>query len=286
MQKKLNGVIIATPTPLKSNEDVDISLFSKLVEYIIQQGASGIMTTGTMGEGTALLDSQRFLAIKTAVEVSKGRVPILATVSDVSTRRTLELAKAVQDLGPDYIVTTSPFYYKFPDNKSVLGFLETISKNIKMPLIFYNAPGATGNSVDANTLDQILHLPNVAGVKDSSGNFNIVMELLRRYPDKSSRPGTIMQGDETMFDVSLLMGADGVVTGGGVAFISMLVELYKNGIKGDKNAVHALQREFWAKMMEMIGPNLGRDWMVKIKQRLCEMGVCSVTVTSPFLQSV
>lgn len=284
--KKLEGVIIALPTPLFENENVDTQSLHKLLDYCIQEGANGIMILGTMGEGAALLDSQRRLVVENTVAHVAGRVPVLATVSDVSTRKTLEFVKAIDGSGVDYIVCTAPFYYKFPDPKSILRHINTIADKVAVPLIFYNAPGMTGNNVDVDTTEKILNIEKIAGIKDSSCNYGNFVELLRRYPDKNDRPGTIMQGDESVFDASLLMGADGVVSGGGVAFIKALVALYQAGVSNDKEKAIACQRKFTKELLALLGPNLSRDWVFNIKKRLVDMNIIAhASVTSPFLSN-
>ena len=134
------------------------------------------------------------------------------------------------------------------------------------------------------TLQAILALSNVVGVKDSSCDFPLVMELLRRYPDKNTRPFSLLQGDERIFDVSLLMGCNGLVTGGGTAFVKILVELYQAAINDDKPLAVKLQREFRTKMDRMLGPELPIDWMHAVKKELKKKGLCDDNVTKPFLK--
>lgn len=280
---KLEGVITAIPTPLLTNEDVDVGGLERVIDYVIQGGAAGIFVLGNMGEGAALLDAQKRVAVKAAVKHARGRVPVLAAVSEVSTRRTVEAGKAIQDLGPDYLVATTPYYYQFPHPDSIVGFFETLGRELSRPLVFYHAPGATGNKVGTETLDRLMNLPFLAAIKDSSGDFKQVVELLRRYPDRAARPASILQGDEFVYDVSLLMGADGVITGGGTVFVPELVALLAACRAGDRSRAFALQKDFRAKMDEMLGPDLLIDWMHAIKARLAAKGLCSDTVTRPFL---
>lgn len=286
MTNKLGGVIIAMPTPLAKDEDIDTTSLCNLLDYIINEGANAIMIMGTMGEGAALLDSQKQLLVETTVAHTAGRIPILATVSDVSTRKTLEYVKTIDKSGVDYIVCTTPFYYKFPDPQSTLLHINKIADKVEIPLIFYNAAGFTGNHVDVDTADKILNMEKVMGVKDSSGNYGNFVELLRRYPDKNNRPGTIMQGDESVFDSSLLMGADGIISGGGTLFIKKLIELYDAGSSNDKLKVMECQREFTKDLLSLLGANIGRDWVYNIKKRLVEQNIIShAYATSPFLSN-
>ncbi len=281
---KLEGVIPAIPTPLLPNEDVDVRGLERVIDYVISGGASGIFVLGNMGEGAALVDAQKRIVVRTAVKHARGRVPILAGVSEVSTRRTVESGKAIQDLGPDFLVSTTPYYYQFPHPDSIMGFFETLGRELSRPLVFYHAPGATGNKVGTEVLDRLMNLPFLVAVKDSSGDFKQVLELLRRYPDRASRPASILQGDEFVYDVSLLMGADGVITGGGTVLVPELVALYQACRAGDRARAFELQRSFRKEMDDMLGPELMVDWMHAIKGRLKAKGLCDDVVTHPFLR--
>lgn len=284
--EKLQGIIIAMPTPLLKNEDIDIPSLYKLIDYCIDEGVSGIMIAGTMGEGPALITSQRRLLIEETVAHTAGRIPILATVSAPSTRKTIEHVKTIEKSGADYIVCTSPFYYKYPDPDSLIWHIRTIADATDMPIIFYNASSFTGNQVSVDTTEEILNMKEVAGIKDSSCNFRNFAELLRRYPDKETRPATIMQGDESVFDCSLLMGADGMVSGGGIFYIKLLLELYQAGISNDIFSAMKCQQQFSAQLSDLLMPNPQRDWVYKIKSRLAEMNIIrNGYVTTPFYSS-
>jgi 4-hydroxy-tetrahydrodipicolinate synthase len=162
--------------------------------------------------------------------------------------------------------------------------LEKIADSIAAPLIFYNAAGFTGNNVDVDTTEKILNMEKVAGIKDSSCNYGNFVELLRRYPDKNDRPGTIMQGDESVFDTSLLMGADGIISGGGVAFIKSLIELYDAASSNDRLRAVKCQRVFTKQLNDLLLPNPQRNWMYNIKKKLVDMNIISnAYVTEPFL---
>ena len=282
--KKLKGVVIAMPTPLLENEDVDTSSLCSLIDNTINNGADAIMMLGTIGEGVALIDAQRKVLIETTVAHTAGRIPVLATVSAASTRRTIEYAKTLEKSGVDFLVSTPAFYNKFPDPQSHVDHIHRIADATSIPLVFYNAPGFTNNPLDADTIDKILNIERVAGIKDSSCNFSMFAELLRRYPNKETRPGTIMQGDESVFDASLMLGADGVVSGGGVMYVKLLKELCNTGLSKELNASMNLQAAFSKKMMDVLLPNPQRNWLYNIKRELVNQGIISHPhVTSPFL---
>ncbi len=287
MLKKLEGVIIALPTPLTKDENIDIASLRVLIDYCITEGANGLMILGTMGEGASLLDCQRQQMIETTVEQVNGKIPVLATASGSSTRRNIEHVKMIDKSGADYIVCTSPYYYRYPDPESLIQHMERISDTASTQLIFYNAPAFTGNPVHTDLLERIFTMENVAGIKDSSCNFGNFVELLRRYPDKTTRPGTIMQGDESVFDSSLLMGADGVVSGGGVAFIKLLTQLYAAALSNDKMASILHQQQFSKQLSSLLTSDPQRNWLYSIKNQLVKTRVISnAYVTAPFPDSI
>ncbi|NLP09946.1 dihydrodipicolinate synthase family protein [bacterium] len=282
--KELFGVIPAVPTPLDRSENVDVDGLRKVLDHVIEQGASAVFVLGSMGEGPALLDEQKLIVVDTTVRHVGGRVPVLAAISDVSTRRTLEMGKRIQELGPDYLVATSPYYFSFPHGDSLKEFIDRLAENLSTPLVFYNVPSRTGNRVSLETLEYIMKRPQVAAIKDSSCDLPLVIELLRRYPRGAARPCRILQGDESVYDVSLLLGADGMVTGGGTCFIPLLAALYQAALKRDFPSAFKLQQEFRKKMDDMLGPELPIDWVHAVKKTLSQRGLCSDQVTSPFLR--
>jgi 4-hydroxy-tetrahydrodipicolinate synthase len=282
--KKLKGVVIAMPTPLLENEDIDTASLCALIDHTIDNGADAIMMLGTIGEGVALIDTQRNLLIETTVAHTAGRVPVLATISAASTRKTIEHAQSLEKSGVDFLVSTPAFYNKFPDPQSHVDHIHRIADATSLPLVFYNAPGFTNNPLDADTIDKILNIERVAGIKDSSCNFSMFAELLRRYPNKDTRPGTIMQGDESVFDASLMLGADGVVSGGGVMYVKLLKELCHAGLSKELDSSIELQVAFSKKLMDVLLPNPQRNWLFNIKRELVRQGIIEYPyVTSPFL---
>ncbi|OPZ07216.1 MAG: 4-hydroxy-tetrahydrodipicolinate synthase [candidate division BRC1 bacterium ADurb.BinA292] len=280
---RLSGVIPALPTPLDAHEDVDLNALRRLLDHCVGSGAAAIFLLGSMGEGPNLVNEQKRLAVRAAVRHLDHAVPLLANISETSTRRTLELGRLIQDEQPDYLISTGPFFYHYPNPDSQLEFFARLAEELALPLIFYHQPGMTGNACDVDTIDQIVNMPRVAALKDSSCNFGLIAELLRRYPDRATRPFSLLQGDESLFDITLLLGADGVISGGGTAFIPLLLELYRAASAGDRERAYALNAQFRAALLEMLGPNLKVDWMAAVKDTLKQRDLCENICTSPFV---
>jgi 4-hydroxy-tetrahydrodipicolinate synthase len=281
---KLSGVISAMPTPILENEDIDVAGLRNLIDYIIESGVSGIFVLGSMGEGPALISEQQKKLVENSVKYIDGRIPVLVSINEVSARRAVETAKVMEDLSSDYFVTSGPFFYSHPNQKSVVEYVEHVINNISKPTFFYDCPNRTGNPISIETLETILKIPGIVGVKDSSCNFNRFAELMRRYPDKQSRPFSYFYADESMFDMCLMLGADGIISGGGTLFISDLVELYEVSMKKDLRKAMEIQKLFRLKMDNMLGQTPAVDWMYAVKKELKKNGICEPNVTKPFFK--
>ncbi len=280
---KLSGVIPAIPTPLLENEDLDAKSLCNIIDHVITQGASVIFVLGNMGEGTALLDPVRLKTVETTVNHINGRIPLMAACSNGSTRRTIELGKQMQKLGPDYLVSTTPFYYGFPHQQCIVNYFQEVSGALDKPLWLYNSSASTGNTLSFETIDTIVNMDNIAGIKDSSCDFHLTMDILRKYPDKTKRPFSYLTGDESVYDMTLLAGGDGIVTGGGTCFVDTLVKLYDVAISGDRFKAFELQKQFRKQMDDMLGPDLAIDWLAAIKTNLKNKGLCDNHCTHPFV---
>ena len=143
---------------------------------------------------------------------------------------------------------------------------------------------STGNDPPWSVFDAFMKMSNVAAIKYTSMDLTILLELLRNYPDKETRGTAILQGNEYAFDTAMLLGADGVVTGGGTLFIKTLNALCNAAAQGDRLGAFKLQQEFRKKMDDMLGPDLAIDFMHVIKSALTKKGICQAHVTRPFLK--
>ena len=284
MAELTGGVVPAIPTPLLASEDVDTRALCQVVDHVVDKGASGVFVLGSMGEGPSLLDSQKRVAVEAAAAHLNGRVPLLAGISEVSTRRTLETGRMLQQAGADYLVTTGPYYYAFPSPENTIRFMTALGESLDKPLVFYDCPGRTGNKASVDTLDQIMNMPYVAAIKDTSLDLHLQAELLRRYPDKATRPCKLYQADESVFDVALLLGADGVVGGAVTVLMDAVVPLYEAGVRGDVGEAMRLQREFSRRLVELLGPEAPVYWMHSVKKALKERGIGEDHVTGPYLK--
>jgi 4-hydroxy-tetrahydrodipicolinate synthase len=161
------GSIPALVTPFAAGR-VDLAIFRALVEWQIDEGSNGLVPCGTTGEAATLsFDEQRSL-IEAAVDVSRGRVPVIAGCGSNSTAHAIELTKMAKAAGADAALHVPP-YYNRPNQEGIYAHLAAVS-DLDFPIVLYNVPARTITDIAVDTMAKLSRLPNVIAVKDATGN--------------------------------------------------------------------------------------------------------------------
>ncbi len=203
------GVITALVTPFSEDaRQLDRDAFAAHVERQIGAGVSALLPCGTTGETPTLLASEMQDLIRTAREVSRGRVPVIAGTSNNDTWDSIELCKAAVTAGADMLMIVSPYYNK-PSQEGLARHVELIASAVDVPIMLYNIPGRTAVTMSVETTLRILDkCPSVVAVKDATGGLSYSQELLRRAGDRVS----LMCGDDGLVVPMMSIGARGVVS--------------------------------------------------------------------------
>jgi 4-hydroxy-tetrahydrodipicolinate synthase len=201
------GTGTALVTPFNSRGDVDGNALRRLVNAQIAGGVEALLPAGTTGESVTLDEDEHVRVVEIVVEQTRGRVPVIAGAGSNSTRKTILLCKRILSAGADGVLIVAPYYNK-PTQEGLYQHYEAISDAIDAPMIVYNVPGRTSCNIEAATTLRIAGLPNVAGIKEASGNIGQVMEILRDRP----RGFALWAGDDAVALPYAALGADGVVS--------------------------------------------------------------------------
>jgi 4-hydroxy-tetrahydrodipicolinate synthase len=275
MSIHLKGVIPPMLTPLDTEERIERSSVSRLVEHLIQGGVHGIFVLGTGGEGTALRASERRTMVEETVKAVAGRVPILVGCSAVSTQLVLEQIEQVADLAVAAAVVTPPYYYGTNDQTALAYHFRRIAEDSSLPIVIYNIPQTTHSMLAPETMAALAEMPNIIAVKDSCADmahFRRLLEL-RPYPEFS-----IFQGSEVPMLDSLKLGADGLVPGSGNLAPRWLVNLYEAAKAGDWETARLYQEHVNA---YRAGCYTGGYWLTALKGAADMLGLCSERCTAP-----
>ncbi len=210
MTFKMQGVLTALITPFTTSGDICEKTFVKLLHLQEKSGVNGVVLLGTTGEPAAVDDNERDLLIKTAVRELKGKTPIMVGCGSPSTKKTIEMAKRAQDLGADAIQIILPYMNK-PTQEGLFLHFEAICKAISLPICVYNIPGRTSVNLEVSTLQRIAELPHIIGVKECSGNFQQIMDIIEKICHKHSS-FSIISGDDPMTLPMMAVGAHGIMS--------------------------------------------------------------------------
>ena len=211
--KEFKGAFTALVTPMMDNGDVDYNGFRRLINIQIEAGIDGLVPLGTTGETPTLDDSEEEKLIKIAVEENKGRVPLLIGAGSNSTRHMEGYVKRVRDLGADAALVVTPYYNK-PNDSGLIKHFE-IAASVGLPIIVYNIAGRTGRNIPTPLMEKIAAIPGIAGVKESSGDINQIMEVIDRIakPRKNTaNPFWVLSGDDYITLPLLVLGGAGLIS--------------------------------------------------------------------------
>ncbi len=167
------GAITALITPF-NNGEIDEKSLAKIIEWQISEGINGFVPVGTTGESPTLNHEEHGRVVKLTIDVTKGRVPVIAGAGSNSTSEAVEMAKFAQQAGADGVLCVSPYYNK-PSQEGLFQHFSTIANAISIPLILYNIPPRSIVDISVETMSRLrTSCPNIIGVKDATGDLGRV----------------------------------------------------------------------------------------------------------------
>lgn len=166
---QFKGIIAYPITPFDENEKVDIKLYKQLLERLIVSGSHAVAPLGSTGVMPYLNDEEKEAITEATVEQTKGRVPILVGVSNLTTEKTIYHAKAAEKAGADAVMIIPMSYWKLSDDEIVKHY-DTVAKQISIPIMAYNNPATAGIDMSPALLKRLLEIPNVTMIKESTGD--------------------------------------------------------------------------------------------------------------------
>jgi len=234
---KIHGIIPPVATPMRDNEDLDLPRLKWFLDHLIANGVHGVFVLGTNSEFYALDEREKQEVIATAVAHVNKRVPVYAGTGAETTREAVRLTRMAEREGVDGISVITP-YFVSPSQQEIFDHYRRIAEHTRLPVILYNNPGTCGGvKIDVETVARLAEIPNVLGVKDSSGDLQNTNEFIRVVPDRFS----VMMGRDTLIFPALMFGARGAVPATGNIAPALLAEIYNAFQRGDLAASKAAQ---------------------------------------------
>lgn len=161
--------LVALVTPMTADGEVDWADTEKLIDYVISNGADGVVVTGTTGETSTLTDAEKIKLVEVGKSVSAGRAKIITGGGSNETAHAMQLYKASEKAGADGIMIVTPYYNK-PTQAGVLTHFRLVADSTDLPVILYDIPGRTGVAISHDTFHRASKHPNIIAVKDAKGD--------------------------------------------------------------------------------------------------------------------
>jgi 4-hydroxy-tetrahydrodipicolinate synthase len=204
---KLAGYAPALPTPFDDNNAIDAAAFEHFCELQILNGATALVVGGTTGEAPNLSHDEHRKLVRIATGVSLGRVPVIAGAGSNSTQHAIELTKDAEASGADAILSVVP-YYNRPTQSGLYAHFSEIVASTSLPIILYDVPTRTACRLADETIARLAELPQIAGLKDATGDPSRVARL-RILLGTDFR---LFSGDDATALTFIVQGGDGCVS--------------------------------------------------------------------------
>jgi 4-hydroxy-tetrahydrodipicolinate synthase len=203
----LTGSMVAVVTPMDADGAVNYRDLARVIDFHVSAGTEALIVAGTTGESATLDHEEHIELLERACEIAEGRVPIIAGTGSNSTTQTLNLSLAVDRLPIAAYLVVTPYYNK-PPQEGMRRHFTAIADAVHHPVILYNVPGRTGVDLKPETVAKLAGHPNIAGIKEATGELARVRVLRETCGAKF----VLLSGDDATAREFMLQGGDGVIS--------------------------------------------------------------------------
>ena len=234
--KSFEGAIVALATPFRSGA-FDEEAYRGLIRHQLENGTQGLVPIGTTGEAATMSAEERTRAVKVAVELARGKVPVIAGAGSNSTQETIESVRRVRDAGADAALVVTPYYNK-PTQGGLFEHYRAIAKaNPGFPIVAYNVPGRTGVDLLPETCLRLCEIPEVVAVKEATGSMPRAIEIAEKCGERL----TLLSGDDFTILPFISCGGKGVISVSANVAPRMISDLVKTARAGQLTKAAELQ---------------------------------------------
>ncbi|WP_343190367.1 4-hydroxy-tetrahydrodipicolinate synthase [Buchnera aphidicola (Mollitrichosiphum nigrofasciatum)] len=201
------GSIAALITPMDIKGNICLKSLKKIVHYHIKNCTKAIVAVGTTGESSTLNQKEHINVVMHALEISNGKIPIIAGTGSNSTIESISLTQKFEKSGVAACLTVTP-YYNRPTQKGLYHHFKTIAENTKLPQILYNVPSRTGCDLLPATIIKLSHIKNIIGIKEATGDLSRIQKIKKHTPKNF----LLISGDDNTALKFMILGGNGVIS--------------------------------------------------------------------------
>jgi 4-hydroxy-tetrahydrodipicolinate synthase len=260
---KISGLWLPLITPFK-NGDLDLTSYTRLCEHYIGLGVDGLFPLGTTGESPVLDDDESEAVIDATLIAARGRVPVFVGIGGNDTRKVVKTLKRLESYRFEGIVSVCP-YYNRPSQDGMIAHFRAIAGATDRDVVIYNIPYRTAVNLSNDSLLELAQVPNIVGVKDSSGSLAQSLDLLARKPADFS----VLTGEDAYYFTMLANGAEGGIL---AASHVMTEQFLKVKERFAANDLAGARRE-WAPLAELVPLLFAEANPMPIKHLLWQQGL-------------
>lgn len=231
------GVIPALVTPLDADGTLLEDRLRAVLDHTIDGGVHGVFVLGSSGEIYGLTDAQKRRVVEVTVEHVAGRVPVYAGASEITTRDCVKTVHMVHDVGGVAALSVLTPYFLTPTQAELAEHFTAVAGETDLPVLLYGNPGRTQVPIRTATAVRLAEVPNIIGIKDSSGDLGQTIDYLRETPDGFS----VLVGKDTLIFAGLAHGASGAIASTANVAPRVVSGIYDAYVRGDLDAARDLQ---------------------------------------------
>src|SRR5579884_1524950 len=266
------GCGTALVTPFRRDLSLDEQTLRKLVQRQIQAGINFLVPCGTTGENPTLTRAEHLRVVEITLEEAKGKVPVLAGAGGYHTQEVIELARELQHMGVEGILSVTPYYNK-PTQEGLFQHYEAIAKAVRLPIVVYSVQGRTGINVEPATLARLAQIENIVGVKEASGNMSQMANVVHETP-----PGfLVLCGDDSIALPLIALGGRGLISVVSNEIPGEMTQLIQACLKNDFETARRLQ----AKYLALMNVNFVESNPIPVKAAMGLMGLLETVYRLP-----
>lgn len=235
----ITGSIVALVTPMVPDSlDVDWDALERLVEWHIEQGTHALVAVGTTGESATLSVDEHSRVIKATVEISRGRIPVIAGTGANCTREAIELTESAKKAGADACLLVTPYYNK-PTQEGLYQHYKAIAEAVDIDQILYNVPGRTACDMLTETVIRLSSVKNIVGIKEATGDLQRAADLIEQAPEGFA----IYSGDDHTARELMLLGGHGDISVTANVAPNFMSKMCEAALKGDADQALAIDKQ-------------------------------------------
>ncbi len=260
----ITGCGTALVTPFAEDGAIDTSTFERLVARQVEAGIDFLVPCGTTAESPTLSEEEQLLLIRITCEVSGGRVPVMAGVGGNATAMLQRRAEKVEALGVQAILSVTPYYNK-PSQQGLIAHYRALASSTSLPIVLYSVAGRTGVNIEPETVFALAETPNIAGIKEASGNIAQIARIAAQAP-----PGfAIYAGDDLLTIPVIALGGHGVISVASNEIPGEMAGIARHALAGDLDSARILLKHY----LPLLDANFIDSNPVPVKTAMARMGL-------------